>query len=183
IDSVAIKVSYQQKPADKNFALIINGELIPHFDIATLDINVLGTFNVKKTDTVINGHTYNASILITTKDGYTPDYITLNDLKRKYTDVKTGPVIFMINDRTINENYDKVTVDEKYIQKIAISTIQNPEEDINVNLIRLTPGTKENIKKSEESMIRGGSAVAPAANYLDNSVGVDGQKAGKRQML
>src|SRR5690606_13472576 len=107
-----------------------------------------GSFNVRKTDTVINGHTYDASILIGTKDGYTPDYITLNDLKRKHTTVKTGPVIFMIDNRIISDNYEKITVDEKYIQKIEVSKISNPEENINANLIRLTLGTKANIKKS-----------------------------------
>ncbi len=184
-DSAAIQVSYQQKAADKNFALIINGELIPHFDIATLDINVLGTFNVKKTDTVINGHTYSASILITTKDGYVPDYITLNDLKRKHTDVKAGPVIFMIDNRIISNDYEKITVDEKYIQKIAISTIQNPEENVDVNLIRITLGKKENAKKSEDFMIRGTSPVEPAADYFESGVGAERQKAtkGKGRML
>src|SRR5690606_38143942 len=117
------------------------------------------------------------SILIGTKDGYTPDYITLNDLKRKHTTVKTGPVIFMIDNRIISDNYEKITVDEKYIQKIEVSKISNPEENINANLIRLTLGTKANIKKSEEFMIRGDNTVEPTGNYFDNGFGVERQKA------
>lgn len=182
-DSAAIKVSYQQKPIAQNIAFIVNGQLIPYLDPAVLDVHVLGSFNVNKKDTVINGHTYNGCITIQTKNEYAPDYITLNELKRKHTSIETGPSIFMINDRIINDNYDKVMVDEKYIQKIEVSKIRNPEENVEVNVIKLITRTKTNTKKSEEFWIRGNTNVQPAANYLDNGFGVERQKAAGEKNL
>lgn len=176
VDSTSVKVFHQKTPVTNNIAFIINGQLIPGFDIASLDIHVIDTFNIYKRDTTVNGHTYNASIRINTKKEYTPEYITLNDLKRKHTAIESGPNIFMINDRIISDNYDKVMVDEKHILKIEVSKISNPDENVDINVIRLTTRTKANTKKSEEFMIRGGSPIEPAANYFDNSFGIERQK-------
>jgi hypothetical protein len=176
-DSTSVKVFHQRTPVTDNIAFIINGQLIPGFDMASLDIHMIDTFNIYKRDTTVNGHTYSASILISTKKEYTPEYITLNDLKRKHTSVESGPNIFMIDDRIISDNYDRVMVDEKHILKIEVSKIRNPEENLDVNVIRLSTKSKTNTENAKKFMIRGTSSVEPAANYFDNSFGIERQKA------
>ncbi len=176
-DSASVKVFHQKTPVTNNIAFIVNGQLIPGFDIASLDIHVIDTFNIYKRDTTVNGHTYNASIRINTKKEYTPEYITLNDLKRKHTTIESGPNIFMIDDRIVSDNYDKVMVDEKHILKIEVSKVRNPEENLDVNVIRLSTKSKTNTENSKKFMIRGTSSVEPAANYFDNSFGIERQKA------
>lgn len=48
-----------------------------------------------------------------------------------------------------------IIVDENYILKIIIEKIDNKEENLQVNIIRLLTKTEENIKKSKQIWIRG----------------------------
>ena len=81
--------------------------------------------------------------------------ISLNDLKSKYTNLKNTPTIFMIDNEIINGDYDKYIVDENYLLRISIETIENRKEKLHFNLIQILTKTEENIRKSKEIIIRG----------------------------
>lgn len=182
-DSVDIRVVYPQKPKDPNVAFFINGRLMPNMDLAALSAESLNSVEVIKKDTTLNGHTYDARILITTKSDFAPSFISLNELKRKYTNLKAGPSIFMIDDRVISNNYDEIMVDEKTILQIVVDKISNPEEKLDVNVIKLLTKSEVNIKKSKEIILRGNSAVEPAGNYFDNNFSIEQKKIMKGRTL
>jgi len=61
----------------------------------------------------------------------------------------------MIDNEIISGEYNKYIVDEKYILKIIVEKIENKEENLQVNIVRLLTKTEENIKKSKQIWIRG----------------------------
>jgi hypothetical protein len=76
--------------------------------------------------------------------------ISLTALVEKYTTLKNGRTIFIIDNELINDNYNKFFIDEKYIFKIIVDTI----ESVNIDVVRLLTRSKENIEKSKEIRIR-----------------------------
>ncbi len=166
-DSSTIKVVYQQQTADPDVAVFLNGKLAMHVGMPMFDPNMIDHINVFKNDTTIDGHNYKGQLWIDLKKEYKPTFISLNKLKHKYTNVKDAPSIFMIDGQIIANNYNEMQVDEKYILKIEVSKIRNPEEKVDMDLIKLLTRSEENIRKSKEIIIRGNGAV-PAGDYMDN---------------
>lgn len=111
--------------------------------------------NVEKENIEVHNKHYYGKLYIVTKPTYSPKFISLNDLKLKYTKVKDNSTIFKINDEIINANYENYLVDEKYIIRIIIEKFENKNEKLNINIITLITKTPENIKKSKEIIIRG----------------------------
>jgi hypothetical protein len=139
----------------------INGKLISHIILKTINPQFIYKINVVKRDTVIDAKNYYGEIYIQLKKDYKPKFISLADLKLKYTRQANASSIFMIDDEIITGDYRKYIVDENYILKIIVERIDNNEENLQVNVIRLLTKTEENIKKSKQIWIRGTSDLMP----------------------
>lgn len=109
----------------------------------------------KKKEIKLNGTTYYGKLSIKTEAGYRPQFISLNNLKLQYTQIKNEPVIFMLDNEFIKEDYDQYIVDLKYILKIIVDKIDLPDNKLQINVIRLLTRSEENIRKSKEIHIRG----------------------------
>ncbi len=154
-DSVPMVEYITLDKAANDVAYFINGDFFGAFILKTIDPKSIDKIEVVKQEIEVNGATYTGQIHIKLKKEYKPEYISLNDLKAKYTTLPDFPVLFMIDDEIINADYDKFLVDEKFILKIIADRIDNAEENLNVNFIRLITKTDENIKKANEIRIRG----------------------------
>lgn len=151
-----IRVVYIDKSvSEKKPAFYLNGQFVCATLLKTLNPDFIEGINVEKQEIEIEGIKYYGRILINTKSTYKPKLISLNDLKLKYTDLKSTSTIFMIDNEIINEDYDKSLVDEDYILKISIEKIKNKSERLNLNLVKILTRTEENLKKSREIIIRG----------------------------
>lgn len=139
----------------------INGKLISHIILKTINPQFIDKINVVKRDTVIDGKNYYGEIHIQLKKDYKPQFISLADLKLRYTRQANASSIFMIDDEIISGDYRKYIVDENYILKIIVERIDVNEENLQVNVIRLLTKTEENIKKSKQIWIRGTSDLVP----------------------
>jgi hypothetical protein len=117
--------------------------------------NLIDNINVVNGIVQINNVQYNGQTYIKTKSNYVPKFISLSNLKEKYTNLKNKPVIFMVDDNLVNDDYDKYMVDENYLLKIVIDKIKNAKENINLDVIKLVTKSDENIKESKKIMIRG----------------------------
>ena len=93
--------------------------------------------------------------MITTKENYKPNFITLEKLVEKHLPTETNPRIFQIDETVIDQNESEYLVDENYILKIELTTIKNPKLNSDVDFIKLVTKTSENIKKANQIMIRG----------------------------
>lgn len=146
-----IRVEYRQKQkASPIETFLINGKEVTKSLINTLNPDLVE--DVSKVDNVFH---------ITTKQGYFPDIITLNDLRKKYTDVVEKSVVYMIDNYLIKESADLYELDENYIQKVVIEEVGVVSEKQSTQVINIF--TKRNWRSGNNSgiMIRG----------VDHSVG------------
>lgn len=151
-----IKVVYKTEINDKKKpACFINGKLTTESILRTINPNEIETVNVEKENIEIENVKYYGKLYIVTKSTYKPKFISLNNLKLKYTSLKDNSTIFKIDDEIINANYENYLVDENYILKIIVEKFENKKEKMNVNFISLITKTEENIKKLKEIILRG----------------------------
>ena len=52
-------------------------------------------------------------------------------------------------------DYDEFNVDENYILKIEVQSVENSKENLNINVIRLITRTKENLEKANTIILKG----------------------------
>jgi len=136
-------------------AYYINGEFTNHTTLITLDPLSIDSIYIEKKEIETGNKKYYGQVFITMKKEYTPKLISLSDLVQKYTNLKNGITIFMIDNYIIKEDYDQCLIDEKYILKIIVDTIEMGNEKPDINVVRLLTKSKENIEKSKEIKIRG----------------------------
>ncbi|MFP5040992.1 hypothetical protein [Parasediminibacterium sp. JCM 36343] len=151
IPPVFTPAKFNTKP---NPLYFVNGQLVSGYGLGSLDPKLIDSIDVKHKDTIIDKKPYYGEIVITTKKEYVPKWITYNEIKLKYTNLKKEATLFMVDNNIVDENYKKCAVDENYILKIEASKIENKAEGLNLNIIRLITKTEENIRKSKEIMIR-----------------------------
>ncbi|PRZ23940.1 hypothetical protein [Flavobacterium granuli] len=151
-----IKVIYENEIINKKKpAYFINGKLTNESVLKTINPNEIETVNIKKENIEVENVKYYGKLYIITKSTYKPKFISLNNLKLKYTNIKDNSTIFKIDNEIINANYKNYLVDENYILRIIVEKFENENEKLNVNIINLTTKTTENIKKSKEIILRG----------------------------
>jgi hypothetical protein len=151
-----LKVLYvNSNKTERSPAYYLNGQFVNESILKTLNPNAIDNIRVEKQEIKVETQKYYGQIFINTKGNYRPMLISLNDLKSKYTNLKNTPTIFMIDNEIINGDYDKYIVDENYLLRISIETIENRKEKLHFNLIQILTKTEENIRKSKEIIIRG----------------------------
>ena len=145
-----IKVVYKnENKNDKKPAYFINGKLANESILRSINPNEIETVNVEKENIEIENAKYYGKLYIVTKSTYKPKFISLNNLKLKYTNIKDNSTIFQIDDEIINADYDKYLVNENYILSIVVDKFENQNEKLKLNLIKLVTKSEENIKNSE----------------------------------
>lgn len=154
-DSILQVFYIDKNKSEKETAFYINGQLVNRFLLTCLDPKRIEKVEVKKQELEILGKKYDGQVFIEMKDAYCPRFISLNDLKDKYTKMDQSPVIFFIDDNIVRDNYKGCMVDENYILKIEVEKIDNPDENLQLNVVRLITKKEENIRKSKEIRIRG----------------------------
>jgi hypothetical protein len=151
-----IKVHYKNQ-LENNIkpAYFVNDKLVNESVLKTLNPNEIDNVKVEKDNIEIDNVKYYGKILVETKSTYSPNFISLSNLKTKYTNIKENKIIFKIDNEIVNANYDNFIVDEKYILKIIVENYENKEEKLKVCFINLITKSEENIKKSKEILLRG----------------------------
>jgi len=154
-DTIPTVVNIQPINTDRYPLYTLNGQQISLSTLNTINPKIIDSINVEKKEIKLNSTTYYGKVSIKMKGGYRPQFVSLNNLKLKYTQIKNEPVIFMLDNEFIKENYDQYIVDQKYILKIIVDKIDMPDNKLQINLIRLLTRNEENIRKSKEIHIRG----------------------------
>ena len=155
INDTVIKVVYNFKKVFNNYtAVFFNGKLINYSLMSTINPESIATMNVIKKDTIIDSVKYNGRIIIEGKISYNHNFMPLNNFKLKYINPSENAIVFQIDGNVIYEDYDNYLIDEKYILKAIVSTIDNPKEKIKLNIINLLTKSAKNIEDSNNIILR-----------------------------
>lgn len=150
-----IKVTYTNGGNDKQpIGYFLNGIFLSDFSLLNIDPENIDSLNIINEDFQIDSINYQGKILITTKPGYNPDFISLNDLRDKFTNLKNKATAFMIDGNIVNADYENYFIDENYVLQIIVDNIKNIKENIDLGFIKILTRTKENIEKSKEKFIQ-----------------------------
>ena len=149
-DTIIKVVNVIKYKGKKEPAYYLNGELINQSILKFIDPNKIENLKVEKGNIEIGNTQYDGKITIETKNNYKPNLISLNDLRKKYTEVDENSVLFQINNDVIDGDYSKYVIDKNYLLKLTINKLENR----NLTLIKLISKSEENIKKSNEIIIR-----------------------------
>ena len=155
VDTILVVEYSNSKNIGLQPAYYINGKFANHTALITIDPQSIDSIYIEKKEIETENKKYYGQVFITMKKEYTPKLISLSDLVQKYTNLKNGITIFMIDNYIIKEDYDQCLIDEKYILKIIVDTIEMGNEKPDINVVRLLTKSKENIEKSKEIKIRG----------------------------
>ncbi len=138
----------KKKPDPQQTAFFINGKhVINQSLISSLNPNWIEDIEVIKRDTLIGNISFSGQVQIKTKNNYSPKFISLADLKTKYTDYKEKPVLFMLDGNIINANYDNYLIDENNLLTIQVENVEIDKKNVELGIIKLLTKTEENIKK------------------------------------
>jgi hypothetical protein len=140
-------------------AYYLNGQLVSYHTLRTLNPSVIEDIRIEKQNITIDKDKYNGQVFVKTKGDYNLQLISLSDLKLKYTDLKKGFAVYMIDYEIINDNSENLLVDENNILSISVEKIENRNERHKLNVVKVLTRTEENIRKSKEIRIRGGEEI------------------------
>lgn len=146
-DSSLRIVDYNKVNFDSGYAHFINGKFYPmsvSFG-SSLDKMPKGSvkINVSKGDTMVNGESYTGKVFITTIDTFEIKTISLSDIKKKYTELKEQPVVFIIDGEIVTRDYDTYLIEENILYTVSFGKIQKQE----IAFVDIVTKTEENIKK------------------------------------
>ena len=133
-------------------AYFINGTFMRTFPL--INPEIISNVNIVKEDFVDNGKTYHGKVLITTKPDVKFNFISLDALKEKYTNLSNTSAVFMVDGKIIKSGAQYV-LNEFDVLSIEIDDIDY--QDKNIPLLKILSKTEENIRKSKEIRIRGRS--------------------------
>jgi hypothetical protein len=149
------QVIYKNNSVSKHqTAWLVDNQLAGAYVTKTINPEQIGSVDVSKRRVVIDSISYDSQVTIAMKEGYHPKFISLNNLKAKYTNLKDSPVLFMMENEIVQGDYDKYLVDECYLLQIIVDKIELKREKMDFFLVRVLTRTPENIKKAKEIRIR-----------------------------
>ena len=109
-----------------------------------------------KTDSIetVEASKEKQAIVIGITADYKPDFITLSDLRKKYTNVQSDRVIFQIEDKIIQDDPNTVYVDISNIMKIFVSPVKFIGDLDDLYMITLKVRNEKNMKDISTIRIR-----------------------------
>lgn len=154
-DSIPSVVYKQDKMNDNRPLIIVNGKNQKYTSLQTVNPDWIESIEVKKSKNPEDGIYEHGEVHIFMKAKHKMEWISLNELKKKYIEDSDLPTMFMLDDEFISEAYESFFVDEKNILKLEVSEINQVETGIKFQLVQLLTRSKENIEKANEIRLKG----------------------------
>lgn len=162
-NDTTIKVVYKNNTPNENRPVFfLNGKYLDQSFARSVNPKDITNLYVEEGIFETDNINYNWKVLIETKDEFKPKFISLNDLKLKYTNLKENSTIFRIDDEIVDDDYEKCLIDENNILEIVVEKLENQKEKLKINIVSLLTKSEKNIRKQEEKsreskkiMIRG----------------------------
>lgn len=137
-------------------AIFINDSFCENQSIFNaLNPNKIDSVNIEKGKFQQEGKTYYGKIHIKLKPDYTPKFLTIKQLSDKYLKLNNLPLLFKIDGKAIDQDFNNYWIDESFILKINVSKVQTSQKNINISIINIYTKTSENIKKANNIILKG----------------------------
>ena len=147
-------VQVTQAAPDKTPAYFINGTMVEGSTLSLINPAKIKEVRVEKEVVKFNGIQYNGKISLNLTEGI--KLITISELLRKHVKtINNKRFIVSIDGVILDEEYDKVYVDESYLLRLFIKELKKPKEKLDIRIIELLTKTPGNIQKVNEVRIRG----------------------------
>lgn len=130
--------------------LTFNSEML-----ITIDSGKIETVTVRKDPFEKSGIHYSGTIFIKLKSDYEPNFITLEDLAKKYFKTNPESLIFKINGNVVNSDYAKFYVDEKFLLKITADNLETSEFDSKFEVVSLQTKPSKQFRNKKKIMTKG----------------------------
>lgn len=154
-DTIPKVIYLTDKKNIKKTAWFLNEKIIDEQVMKTINPDLIESLIIKKDSIRVEGEKFDHAIYVSIKNDYQPSFLSLNQLKSKYTNLTDTPTLFQIDHKMIHADYDNYLVDEKFILKIEVDEINNTKEQLHLNLINIITRTKANLKEANTIYIRG----------------------------
>ena len=144
-------------------AMFLDSVFVATNTIEYMEPNEIESINVIKKNTTINGVLYYGQIYITSKNPKKYDFISLEQVKSEFTNIKGIDVIYMINGALIKNNIETLKLDRNYILSVEVTNSDAfynlRKSDIQFDIINILGKTKENLDHKNKILLRGYEAI------------------------
>ena len=143
-----------QKWENNKTLVLLNEQTTSLVTLNTINPEHIKNFKIEKGKFNFEGKEYDAKIIVKTKKEFNSNFITIDELISKYTNLKKeDKFIYSINGEVANATEKNILVDEKYIMQIKVVKLDKIEE--NLNFIKILTRSKQNLNNANEIIIRG----------------------------
>lgn len=154
---------FGQNSEKEEAAIFLDSNLVPTNTIKYIPAEEIESVHVDKKNVRINGKSYAGQIHITSNNPTKYDFISLDQIKSDYTDIKKSDVIYMINGEFMKENSATFKLDRHYILTVEVtnsSELYNfRKSDTKFDIINILGKTKENLDNKNKILLRGYESI------------------------
>lgn len=137
-NDTTIKVVYKNNtPKENRPVFFLNGKYFDQSFMGSVNPKDITSLYVEYVIFETDHIKYNGKVLIETKEEFKPKFISLNDLKLKYTNLKENSTIFRIDDQIADADYEKYLINENNILEIIVEKFENKKEKLKINIVSL----------------------------------------------
>jgi hypothetical protein len=137
-----IKASQDKKEA----AYFLNSRLVSSKILEGINPNDIEAVNVKKGDTIVDGKKFYGKLFITLKKDKEYEFLSLKEIRDKYTDVKNDNVLYMINGNFIEEDEEKYFIEKSYfLRAIPLAKYNAYLKKKEMEIINIHTRTSQNL--------------------------------------
>jgi hypothetical protein len=153
-----LRVVYVNKTSGHRVpAYYLNGKLVNFTFFDSIDPSVIDSVNIVKGSLQVGDVKYYGQVHIKTKSSYKPQIISLSDLKDKYTNLKSEPVLFTVDGEIVTIPHNDYMVDENRIWRVIVNRVDN--DGVNLKFIQVLTKSEENFKRNKIRIRGQGGAV------------------------
>lgn len=153
MDDKKPEIVYTNENKLENLVLFLNGNETSFQILKTLDPNIIENISIIKGNQV-HGMEDRNQILVTTKSDRKLQLISMSDLIKKYSLPNNERILISIDNEIIDENFEKLYVDESHIMQVKVSFLNRIEKEHVWVYLKILTRTAENVKKANEILIR-----------------------------
>ncbi len=158
-DTVPI-VRMENTKVTNNVIWYVNGEQVDDHIISNLNLDHIENLEIFKDTVRVKNQDYFGKIVITLKDDININWISLSELNDKYLyNPQSRSVLFMINGKAVDKDYNSFFVDEYYILKLQTQEVVNSNLGLDLLVVEIVFRTKENLKKANMIRIKGDGII------------------------
>lgn len=150
-----IEVIYNRNlmiPSNLKVAYFIDGNFTHTKALSGINPNTIESIDVVKNAFEKDGENYTEKVIVKTKSDCKLRMITISEIYKKYFPKETTSAIFQIGNNIVSENNN--IIDENYILKIELSKIKTIPQQNEINFVKITTKTRENIEKANNPTIK-----------------------------